>query len=167
MDNVQAFSKKRPGHEFPGIAMKPSTTHPRSEKYLAIILRIAGGVMLLAFAAALLPFEWMGAIHRWLGLGELPRAPIVEYLARTASLLYGFNGCLLLFLGRDPRRHAALILFIGALSAPLSVAVFIIDVAAGMPWSWTLGEGPPVLILAVAIVLLARPLLAGDGSERK
>jgi hypothetical protein len=137
------------------------------EKALGLILELAGGAMLLAFVAAILPLDWMAGIHRRLGLGELPRSPIVEYLARSASLLYGLHGSILLFLGRDPRRHAALILFLGAMSAALAVALFLVDLAAGMPLSWTLCEGPPILLVSVAIILLARHLLGGSRSGSK
>ena len=27
-----------------------------------------------------MPVSWMAATHRWLGLGEMPTGPIVEYL---------------------------------------------------------------------------------------
>ena len=43
-------------------------THPRSpskiERYLALLLRAEGLVLLLAFRAAILPFGGMTAIHR-------------------------------------------------------------------------------------------------------
>jgi hypothetical protein len=44
----------------------------RAEQWLAILLRANGVVMLLAIPAIILPFDWMDACHRWLGLGELP-----------------------------------------------------------------------------------------------
>jgi hypothetical protein len=134
-----------------------------SDRTLAVFLKLTGAVMLLAFPAALLPADWMDGIHRWLGLGDLPRAPIVDYLARSASLLYGYQGTILLYLSGDPRRHAPLLLFLGLVSAALSVAFVLIDIGAGMPLYWTLGEGPLLLVFSAVIILLARPLaMAGE-----
>lgn len=135
-------------------SMRPAS----SGRLLAVFLKLSGAVMLLAFPAALLPARWMDGIHQWLGLGDLPRGPIVDYLARSASLLYGYQGAILLYLSRDPRRHAPLLLFLGLVSAALSVAFVLIDLGAGMPLYWTLGEGPLLLVFSAAIILLARPL---------
>jgi len=47
------------------------------ERALAVLLRVSGGVMLLALFVIVLPTEWMAATHRWLGLGEFPASPLV------------------------------------------------------------------------------------------
>jgi hypothetical protein len=44
-------------------------------RILVALLRLAGGVTATAFLAMFLPVEWMADTHRWLGLGEFPRAP--------------------------------------------------------------------------------------------
>ena len=49
---------------------------------LTLQLRLAGGILLLAFLAVFLPRGWMAAIHEWLGLGVFPQVPIVDYLTR-------------------------------------------------------------------------------------
>jgi hypothetical protein len=54
----------------------------RRTKVLVVFLRIAGVGGLFALAAVVMPMPWMAAIHRWLGLGEMPTGPVVEYLAR-------------------------------------------------------------------------------------
>ena len=59
---------------------------------LVFLLRLAGSVTASAFLAIFLPVEWMASTHRWLGLGEFPRAPVVDYLARSIAALYGFHG---------------------------------------------------------------------------
>jgi hypothetical protein len=58
---------------------------------LVFLLRLGGTMTVLAFPAMLLPPDWMAATHRWLGMGELPEAPVVDYLARSVSALYGFS----------------------------------------------------------------------------
>lgn len=45
--------------------------------------------MLTALVAVVMPYEWMNVIHRQAGLGELPHVPIVGYLTRSISALYG------------------------------------------------------------------------------
>ena len=118
--------------------------------------------MVLAFAAMVLPFRVDGRDHRRLGLGDLPAAPIVEYLARSASLLYGFHGSILLYLSLDPRRHAPAHPLHGPPRHGLTTALTLIDIEAGMPAYWTIGEGASVILFAILLIALARPLACGQ-----
>jgi hypothetical protein len=131
------------------------TSHQR---ILVIFLRLFGGVTVLAFLAMLLPVDWMAATHGWLGLGEFPRAPIVDYLARSVSSLYGFHGVLVLLVARDPVRHRSIVLYLGWMYVVAGVMATIIDLCAPLPWWWTLAEGPSTLISGAAILYLARSL---------
>ena len=126
------------------------------ERRLALVLRLGGAVMLCATLAILLPTGWMVAVHRWLGMGELPRVPIIEYLTRSASALYAIHGGLLLVLAQDVRRYARVIVFLGAANVALGGVLLALDLFAGMPWYWTLGEGPFVAATGVLLVVLAR-----------
>ncbi len=54
----------------------------KSDKVLVILLRIVGVGSLFALVAVFMPSSWMAATHRWLGLGEMPTGPVVEYLAK-------------------------------------------------------------------------------------
>jgi hypothetical protein len=60
---------------------------------LRYFLRIPG---LFGLDAVFVPLSWMDATHRWLGLGEMPTAPVVEYLARSVSAFYAVLGALCL-----------------------------------------------------------------------
>ena len=65
----------------------------KSDKILVIVLRYLVGIGgLFALVPVFMPFSWMVATHRWLGLGEMPTAPVVEYLARSISAFYAFFG---------------------------------------------------------------------------
>ncbi len=130
----------------------------RSEKILRILLRVLGVWLLTAVLAIVMPTPWMDAIHRWLGLGELPRAPIVEYLTRSLSLMYALLGALLFYMAGDVRRYAPLIVFFAFVSIPAGVFLLGIDLYAGMPLDWVLAEGPSSIVLAVVIIFLARRL---------
>jgi hypothetical protein len=131
-------------------------TSETERRLLVLLLRVAGGLTVTAFLAMLMPGDWMAATHRWLGLGELPRQPVVEYLARSASALYGFHGVLLLLVSRDPDRHHAIVRFIGWMNIAFGAMMAGIDWQAGLPWWWTLGEGPPIAAFGLVVLWLSR-----------
>ena len=114
----------------------------------------------MAFLAMLLPVEWMVSTHRWLGLGEFPRMPVVDYLARSVAALYGFHGALLLIISRDPIKHQTIVRFVACMNVLFGLMIIAIDVHAGMPLLWTLAEGPPIIAFGVVIGLL------GSGHEK-
>jgi hypothetical protein len=123
---------------------------------LALLLRLAGTVMVTAFLAVLLPVDWMAATHRWLGLGDFPRAPIVDYLARSIALLYGFHGVLVLIVSRDPVRYRTIVWYLAVMNTLFGAIVLAIDIQAGLPVMWRLLEGPPVIAFGIVIGLLNR-----------
>ena len=122
--------------------------------WLIVILRIAGGVTLLAFPAMLLPVEWMASTHAQLGLGQFPRAPVVDYLARSIAALYGFHGVLVLIVSTDPIRYRAIVWFIAVMNIVFGLMMIAIGLHAGLPGYWTALEGPPIVAFGVAIALL-------------
>lgn len=128
------------------------------EKWLAILLRIAGGIMLLAFGAIFLPTEWMAASHKKLGLGEFPASPLVDYLTRSVSALYGIHGGLYLVIARDLRRYAGVLAYVASMNIVFGLLMVGIDLNAGLPWYWTLGEGPPVLAFGVLLLIMLRSI---------
>jgi hypothetical protein len=83
---------------------------------LVFLLRLGGTMTVLAFPAMLLPPDWMAATHRWLGMGELPEAPVVDYLARSVSALYGFHGVLLFLIATDPARYRPFVVYVGCMN---------------------------------------------------
>jgi hypothetical protein len=134
----------------------------RQERILVLILRLLGGLMLLAFVAVLLPADRMAEIHAALGLGALPQAPIVDYLARSLSLLYGLGGGLLFVVARDLRRHRPIARYLGWVNVVFGVVVLGIDLAAGMPAYWTWGEGPPIVATGWVLLYLLRSVPDGQ-----
>jgi hypothetical protein len=125
-------------------------------RLLVVILRLAGIVTITAFPAMLLPVDWMASTHRWLGLGEFPRAPVVEYLARSIAALYGFHGVLLLIVSTDPQRYRPIIRYVAAMNVVFGTMLLAIDAHAGMPPAWTLLEGPPVIAFGIVMAVLTR-----------
>jgi hypothetical protein len=128
----------------------------RRTRALVLLLRLAGCTTVSAFLAIFLPVEWMASTHRWLGLGEFPRAPVVDYLARSIAALYGFHGLLLLVVSSDIARYRTIVSFVGAMNVLFGVIVFAIDVHAGLPLAWTVLEGPPIALFGIVLALLNR-----------
>jgi hypothetical protein len=141
--NVRQKCKRRAGRETDGADY-------RSVSLRVWLLRLAGVITASAFVAILIPVDWMAATHRWLGLGEFPRAPVVVYLARSIAALYGFHGLLLLLISTDPVRYRVIIWFAAFMIIAFGLIVLAIDLHTGMPAFWTIGEGPPIVALGTS-----------------
>jgi hypothetical protein len=127
-------------------------------RLLVLLLRFAGVVLVTAFLAIFLPVEWMASTHRALGMGEFPRAPIVDYLARSVAALYGFHGVLVLIVSGDPVRYRGIVSYLGIMNVLFGVTVLGIDLHAGLPFLWTVLEGPPLVIIGIVVIALNRPV---------
>jgi hypothetical protein len=127
-----------------------------SSQLLIVLLRFGALMTGLAFLTVPLPLESMVSTHRWLGLGDLPRAPVVEYLARSVAAFYGFHGVLLFLLSTDVARYAPIINYIAVMNVLLGAMLIVIDITAGLPVWWIVSEGPPVVLTGIAIGLLNR-----------
>ena len=127
-------------------------------RLLMALLRLAGVFTVTAFFAMLLPVEWMASTHRWLGLGEFPRAAVVEYLARSIAALYGFHGVLLLIVSGDPVRYRAIVWYVAVMNVLFGLMILAIDLAAEMPAVWTISEGPPIVAFGIVVGILNRSL---------
>jgi hypothetical protein len=126
-----------------------------AERNLVLFLRACAALLLLALVPVVMPFAWMDAVHRAMGLGELPDVPIVGYLTRSASALYAMHGGLVLFLSFDVRRYRPVIVLLAALCLPFGVAMVVLDAAVGMPAFWTACEGPVIVTLGCVLLYLA------------
>jgi len=126
----------------------------RAERALQLLLRFGGVTMLTAFFTIFLPVRWMAATHAWLGLGEFPAAPLVDYLTRSLSLLYAWHGGLLLVLSFQIQRYRPVLLYLGIATAIGGLILLGIDLHAGMPAYWTSMEGPPVAVIGCLMVWL-------------
>jgi hypothetical protein len=128
----------------------------RTDKALVFLLRLVGVGALFALVAVFMPFSWMVATHRWLGLGEMPSGPVVEYLARSVSAFYALFGALCLAVAADLERFRTLVRFLGAAFALMSMVLLGVDLAAGMPWWWSASEGPGGAVFGTLMFVLAR-----------
>jgi hypothetical protein len=138
----------------------------KSDKVLVFLFRYLLGVgSLFALVPVVMPLSWMAVTHRWLGLGEMPAGPIVEYLARSLSAFYALVGALCLAMASNLDRYRPLMQFFGVCVALMGIVFTVVDLAAGMPWWWTAFEGPPALPFGALVYSLARPVQRGGGPE--
>jgi hypothetical protein len=104
------------GQEYPAMT--------KSDKVLVIFFRYFLGIgSLFALVPVLMPMSWMAATHRWLGLGEMPTGPIVEYLARCLSAFYALVGALCLVMASDLEGYRPLVRVLGVAFALMSVVL--------------------------------------------
>ena len=128
------------------------------ERLLLFWLRIVGSASLLALVFVPFPYSGMDAIHRALGMGELPNEPVVLYLARSTSAFYALMGGLMWVLSFDMRRHRAVLVYLGAALTAFGVVLTVVDWVEGLPMFWKLGEGPADIVIGLIILLLGRGL---------
>jgi hypothetical protein len=100
----------------------------------------------------------MDAVHSEMGLGRMPKSPIVDYLARSLSLVYASMAPLCGFLARDVRRYPEIIALQATVKLVGGFGLLMLDLALGMPLFWTVCEGPLIMALSVAVLLLVRGL---------
>ena len=129
----------------------PARQPDHMETLLRFVLRWTGSVALLALVAVVMPYTWMDAAHRWLGLGRLPAEPIVGYLARSVSAFYALLGGLLWVLSFDLPRHRTALCYLGLAMMGFGASLIGIDWAEGLPLLWRVWEGPWVMLIGAAI----------------
>ena len=134
--------------------MNPQALLQDKARWLTVLLRLEGAIEMLAFIAAVMPFRWMALTHRWLGMGELPEFPLLNYLVRSVSILYGFHGVLLWLLATDVRRYRPLIMYATVSYLVAALAITWIDWVSSMPWWWGVGEAGSVLWLGLILLWL-------------
>src|SRR5258708_7799446 len=139
---------------------------PKSQSAVAIPLRFFGALDSLALLAAVLPQTWMAAAHASLGLGTLADTPLVGYLIRSASALYALHGAAVIFISFDVRRYWRLITFFAVAALVHGAIMFGIDLAVGMPWYWTLFEGPAFAATGV-VVLVAQSFVGAPNRSNR
>lgn len=128
----------------------------RYEWFLVAILRVAAAIVLLSIPTIFLPEAWMEATHKWLGLGEMPKSPIVWYLSRSLSAMYAILGCFTWLIASDVRRYVAFVRLWGWIHIVFGAVMIPVDFWAKLPLSWTLTEGPPLILGGVLVLWLLR-----------
>ena len=126
------------------------------ERALMIVLRALGILDLFALVAVAMPFEWSAIAHAALGMGELPKKPIVDYLIRSTSLLYALHAAMILYLSCDVRRYGPLITFFAWITLLHGTILGLVDWHAGMPLWWRIQEPVAHWVIGSVVLLLRR-----------
>lgn len=129
---------------------------------LRAALLLGAGVLASAALFVALPGEWYAKIHRQLGLGEFPDMPVAWYLARSSSAMHAFHGLLVAGIAVAPHRMPWMVDLLGAGNLVIGISMAGIDASAGMPWWWTVGEGPGIACYGVVLILLNRMANKGN-----
>ena len=122
------------------------------EKIQKILLQLAGAFEILAFIAVVMPRGWIEISHASLGLGVMPRGPVLMFLIRQASYIYGMHGVSLWVLSFDVKRFRPLVILNGIaylLAGPIFIAI---DYDSGMPLWWTIGDSVSCGVLGAALL---------------
>jgi len=127
-----------------------------SEQTLKLILRLLGSSSLFALIFVAAPYAWMDSIHSSLGMGRLPDDPVVGYLARSTSAFYALLGGLFWVVSFDLRRHRQVLIYLGAAITVFGAVLLVVDWSEGMPPSWTIWEGPFVIVFGLSVFFLSR-----------
>lgn len=120
------------------------------------ILRLIGLSAILAIFAVVMPFSWMRGIHEYMGLGQMPEGPIVEYLARSLSALYALVGFVFWYVSYRVEEHLGFVRLLGILFLVFGIVLLGIGVKSAMPMAWILLEGPPAILLGFWIARSCR-----------
>lgn len=127
-----------------------------ADRWVLLYLRVIGATSLLAFAAAVMPENWIVEIAQELGFDPFPHSPLTFYLARNLSLLYGFVGALLLVVSLDLERYRPLVWYIAVGTMLFGGLQLVVDSMSAMPGWWTYGEGLSTFVGGVILWRLQR-----------
>ena len=126
----------------------------RYRNYCRGLIGVVGAGLMLATVAVFFPVSVMATLHQWLGLGDFPDAPITIYLARSTSLLYAMHGAVMFYVAWHFDRCQLLVPLLGWLHVVLGTCMIGVDLNAGMPLYWIVGEGLPIALTGGAILWL-------------
>jgi hypothetical protein len=138
----------------------------KAEQNLCLLLRVSGGLMLLALVAVFLPQEMMQAANRALLKEDLPDGRLVQYLSRSVSLLYAAQGVITLYLSCHVQRYLPLLAVQAWVAVVLGIGMLLLDSRIGMPAFWMCIEGPWIVLLGVvSLRLIGRIRKEGKNEE--
>jgi hypothetical protein len=127
-----------------------------ADRVLTWLLRADAAVLLAAVIPVFFPTELMAEMHQRLGLGELPRGRLTEYLTRSVAASYVLHGFVVLLLSTDVRRYRPLVAPLAAAHLAFALVLLGIDLYAGMPGWWTAVEVGTIAGVAIAMLFVNR-----------
>jgi hypothetical protein len=135
---------------------QPPESATRVEVLVGWLLRVMGGIVVLAIVPVFFPASWMKFLHELAELGAIPDQPIFWYLTRSLSLMYFAHGVFVFALSTNVRRYWPLIQLLCVLNLVIGLILIGIDLNASMPWWWTIAEGPGIIAGGILLLILVR-----------
>ena len=99
-------------------------------------------------------------------MGTLVHSPVIEYLARSISLLYTLFGVATWMMANDTERYGPMIRLWGVAAIVCGAVLFAIDLVIEMPVYWLLAEGPYLIPLGLLICWLQMRVEGQNGREQ-
>lgn len=137
-----------------------------NEKALSTLLFIQAGILACALPAVVTPTDWMDAVHKALGMGPLPRAPLVEYLTRSLSLLYAAWAPFFVLMALETKRYLPMVRLMGWLLLTGPAVLLPLDLWAGLPVSWVMSEVLSLLVQGAATLWLESRARKEEGTKQ-
>jgi len=132
----------------------------------ALALRLVGTVEVLAFAAVVMPRDWMQIGHDWLDLPPMPPGPVFDSVMRQVSFTYGMHGVGMWVIASDVTRYRPMVVLAAVGYLLAGPAFVLIDVIVGMPPSWIAGNGGSCILIGVLLsALLLADKAGGQGCK--
>ncbi len=126
----------------------------KREKLLALFLKVNAFFFSLAFPAVLLPGALMADLSDFALFGSLPQEPVVLYLARSLSVMYGMQGVLFWFISNDIQRYTPLIRLLAWIWVVSGTLFAAIDIFEGLPLYWAAAESVSAWMFGAVIFWL-------------
>lgn len=127
---------------------------PQQTRFLALLLRACGLIDCLALVVAVMPAAWIASLHAHLNIGSFPTDTITHYLARSSSLMYAVHGILLIIVSFDINRYLSIIKLLAVVAVVHGLILIGIDANTGMPWWWTVTEGPLLIAWGTLVLII-------------
>ena len=137
-----------------------------ADRALTWLVRANAAILLAAVVPVFFPTDLMAELHHRLGLGELVRGRLTEYLTRSAAACYALHGGVLALVSTDVRRFRPLIAPLYVMHLAFAAAMLGIDLHAGMPLWWTTAEVGTISGVAIFALVLNRRTAANDLTAR-
>jgi hypothetical protein len=125
------------------------------DRVLTWVLRILAIILMTAIVPAVMPSAWMEEIPIRLGMGELPRGPMIGYLTHSLSAMYTLHGAVVFVVSLDVRRYLPVVKCLAVLAILFGMGMIVLDVVVGMPMFWVLCEGPFIVVINGGLFWLA------------
>lgn len=138
----------------------PTTPGPeragRAERALTLLLKFLALAECTAAIGVVMPASIMARIAGWLGLGAFPAGPLAPYLARSLAAMYVVHGGFAWVTSCNVRAYGAFVRYLAVSGIAYSVLITVLDIQAGFPWYWWVGEGPFLTVYSIALLALLR-----------